>query len=310
MMSALANWYPGHWVLDFCVIVAATVILVTATAWRVSWFLKRHPAIRHWVLLSALVASLASPILAFAFVVSGRSFINVPLLIAEDPSVSSPAMREEMETPRDMSPSRGKIYVPSEPAHPIAPESVVPADRAAPAATEQLLPNRPVVEEPKPAAVDPVIGRADPFRSVAVAVLLTWTCGTVIVIFGVMRSWRFLQRLRRSVQPISDASQLRALDEARRLLGARKAPAVGISKLVRAPLAAGVVRPVVVLPHGLPAAINEDQLRDILMHEIAHIERRDNLLVLLQLFAKALLLADSLHSSVEPRTGNSARRSL
>ena len=57
-MSALANWYPGHWVLDFCVIAATTVILVTATGWMVSLFLKRHPAIRHGVLLSALVAAL------------------------------------------------------------------------------------------------------------------------------------------------------------------------------------------------------------------------------------------------------------
>src|SRR5438552_15594087 len=98
-MSAFANWYPGHWVLDFFVIAAAAVIMVTATAWMVSLFLKRHPAIRHWVLLSALVASLASPFLAFGFIASGRSFINVPLLIDEDTALAP-------ELPGEVNPSR------------------------------------------------------------------------------------------------------------------------------------------------------------------------------------------------------------
>jgi beta-lactamase regulating signal transducer with metallopeptidase domain len=281
MMSALADLYPGHRVLDFCVIVAAVVALISSTAWGVSWLLKRRPAARHCVLLSALVASLASPFLVFAFVGSGRSFMNVPLVLTQDDSVPSPGMPKELETSGDVPPG-GKLPVV------IEPESVVPEHRAAAAVAEQLPPNNSVVVEPKPPAVDSVIGRAHTFRLVVVGVLLTWFCGTVVVILGAMRSWIFLQRLRRSVQPISAASQLRALDEARRLLGARSSPAVGVSRLARAPLAAGAFRPVVILPHDLPAAINEDQLRDILMHEIAHIERRDNLVVVLQLIAKAL----------------------
>ena len=65
MISALADWYPGHRVLDFCLIVAAVVALVSSTAWGVSWLLSRRPAARHCVLLSALMASLASPFLVF-----------------------------------------------------------------------------------------------------------------------------------------------------------------------------------------------------------------------------------------------------
>src|SRR5436309_7004868 len=99
MMSALANWYPGHRGLDFCVIVVATVAVISATAWGVSWSLKGRPAVRHSILLSALAASLASPLLALGFVASGRSFINVPLLIAED-TAASPG------SPDEVSPSR------------------------------------------------------------------------------------------------------------------------------------------------------------------------------------------------------------
>src|SRR4030095_14365185 len=114
-MSALANWYPGDWVLDFCVIAAATVILVTATAWMVSLFLKRHAGIRHWVLLSALVASLASPFLAWGFIASGRSFIIVPLLIAADTALA-PELPDEVNPSRNMQAAHGHARFSDEPA--------------------------------------------------------------------------------------------------------------------------------------------------------------------------------------------------
>src|SRR5438552_9391573 len=127
-MSALANWYPGLWVLDCCVIAAATVILVTATAWMVSLFLKRHPAIRHWVLLSALAASLASPFLALGFIASGRSFINVPLLIAEDTALA-PELPDEVNPSRNVQAARGHSRSFDEPAPSVAPETFLPTHR-------------------------------------------------------------------------------------------------------------------------------------------------------------------------------------
>src|SRR6185436_17958476 len=127
-MSALANWYPGHWVLDFCVIAAATVILVTATAWMVSLFLKRRPAIRHWVLLSALVASLASPLFAGGFIASGRSFINVPLLIAEDTALA-PELPVEVSPSRNSQAEHGHASFLDDPAASAAPETFLPTHR-------------------------------------------------------------------------------------------------------------------------------------------------------------------------------------
>lgn len=53
-------------------------------------------------------------------------------------------------------------------------------------------------------------------------------------------------------------------------------------------MTAGLFRPVIVLPAELPSAISRPQLRDVLMHEIAHIERLDNLIVLLQAIAKTV----------------------
>lgn len=56
MTSMLANWYHGRGVLDFCVIVAAAVGRVSATAWGVSRFRDWRSVARHCVLLSAVLA--------------------------------------------------------------------------------------------------------------------------------------------------------------------------------------------------------------------------------------------------------------
>jgi beta-lactamase regulating signal transducer with metallopeptidase domain len=284
-MSALANWYPGHSVLDFCVIAAATVILVTATAWMVSLFLKRHPAIRHWVLLSALVASLASPFLALGFIASGRSFINLPLLIAEDTALA-PELPDEVNPSRNMQAEHGHARFLDEPAPSVVPETFLPTHRTGPAKAEAVRDNV-ALAEPNSPTVDPATGSTYPFRSALVAVLLIWLCGTLVVILGLFRGVLFLRRLRRSVRPITDAELGNAIDEARRLVGARSSPAIGVSSLARSPMVAGLFRPIIVIPRNLRGAIRGHQLRDILMHEIAHVERRDNLVVLLQAIARA-----------------------
>ena len=48
------------------------------------------------------------------------------------------------------------------------------------------------------------------------------------------------------------------------------------------PLAVGFSRPSVVLPERLIGVASENEIRDVLVHEVAHIVRRDHLVVLLQ----------------------------
>src|SRR6476659_5610522 len=141
------------WVLDFCVMAAATVVLVTATAWMVSLFLKRHPAIRHWVLLSALVTSLASPFLVFGFIASGRSFINVPLLIAEDTALAS-ELPDKVNPSRNRQAEHGHARFPDEPA---PSETFLPTHRTGPAKA-QAFRDHVATAEPKSRTVDLATG--------------------------------------------------------------------------------------------------------------------------------------------------------
>ena len=55
-----------------------------------------------------------------------------------------------------------------------------------------------------------------------------------------------------------------------------------VSSHVRAPVAIGVFRPAVLLPASLVSQLSDQELRNILIHEFAHIGRRDHVILMLQ----------------------------
>jgi len=65
-------------------------------------------------------------------------------------------------------------------------------------------------------------------------------------------------------------------------------PGLLVSDRAAAPLAVGIGGPAVVLPSRLIGKISDAQMRDVLVHEVAHLWRRDPLIVLLQRLAGAL----------------------
>lgn len=111
MIDAIASWYPGHRVLEFFVVVAAAVTMITAVAWAVACCLGRQPATRHGVLLSALAASIASPLFAWGFIASGRSFVSVPLLVANETASPTARLVDQVKPIGDASGTRGQGHV-------------------------------------------------------------------------------------------------------------------------------------------------------------------------------------------------------
>lgn len=56
----------------------------------------------------------------------------------------------------------------------------------------------------------------------------------------------------------------------------RRIPRVVLNGQVETPFAAGFVRPAIVLPASLPDQLSDDELQHVLLHEMAHIARRDD----------------------------------
>lgn len=71
-------------------------------------------------------------------------------------------------------------------------------------------------------------------------------------------------------------------------IGIRKAVTLLESAAVNAPVLAGYLKPVILVPAGLLASLPPDQVEAVLLHELAHIRRNDYLVNLLQGLAEAV----------------------
>lgn len=121
---------------------------------------------------------------------------------------------------------------------------------------------------------------AQPASSLA-PTLLFWIWLPGILVLAGLGSWRYL-RLRREwlagARPAS-ASLLGAARIAADRLGLRRLPRLVTRQDLRCPAVLGFLRPVVVLPASLASGATE-RLEHVLLHELAHVRRRDPLISL------------------------------
>ena len=78
------------------------------------------------------------------------------------------------------------------------------------------------------------------------------------------------------------------LEQLQRMIGVRCSVFLLQSELVKVPMVFGILKPVIFLPLGLLTHLPAEQVETILLHELAHIRRRDYLVNLLQHIAEAI----------------------
>jgi beta-lactamase regulating signal transducer with metallopeptidase domain len=97
------------------------------------------------------------------------------------------------------------------------------------------------------------------------------------------------EKLRRSGRPLENGAVLRLIEEARRKLGLMRRIQVVVTERLTSPAVMGWLTPVLILPLSLVTTLPMGQMQLILLHELAHIRRRDYLVNLCQLLAESLL---------------------
>ena len=78
-------------------------------------------------------------------------------------------------------------------------------------------------------------------------------------------------------QPNRDRDDLATLDRMRHRVGLRRAVSLRISVPTAAPHLAGIVRPAILLPAELSRQLTQPEFEAVLLHELGHAKRRDNL---------------------------------
>jgi len=119
--------------------------------------------------------------------------------------------------------------------------------------------------------------------------VVCWLAGVLALSFRLLRMWNRVQQLRCvGVDEVGDQLVSR-LEELARKVGLRMRVNLLLSRLVEVPTLIGWMRPVILLPATAVTGLTPAQLDAILVHELAHIQRHDYLVNLMQSAMETLL---------------------
>jgi beta-lactamase regulating signal transducer with metallopeptidase domain/5-hydroxyisourate hydrolase-like protein (transthyretin family) len=295
-MKTLAEWYPGDGIvlagLEAWGAIAVLVFLTWAIERAVA---RRRAALAGAIWLAALVAVLLVPVLALLgpkvpwrlgmlSQSAAASVLHAEKTVAWEPTT-------ETAPAHGSSPTEAVLQPPAAATTPTAASAVPPTTgrtRRASPATKTPAP-APVSERVQTASTDngPPTEAADVLHAGATLAIIVWALGSLWLGMRLLHGIFRVRRLWRDARPL-DASARSAEVAAASVVPGRCLPRICFSPYVRGPLVAGLLRPRVVLPEALLEEGTPEQIREILVHECAHILRRDPLVRFLQRLAVVL----------------------
>ncbi len=92
--------------------------------------------------------------------------------------------------------------------------------------------------------------------------------------------------LRSTAKTQRDGTLADLVSESRGTLRMRRRVGIATTQVAHGPVLAGILRPLILLPETMAAALTEKQLRLVITHELAHARRWDNLILLIQRLAE------------------------
>jgi len=254
------------------------------------WLRCASAASRHALWVVTVVSLLCLP--AFCVLLPRWSVPVLPALAQHHAQISAPlGSRVEDVAPRQ---SLAMEQPPTAGVEKLSPRSSPATGSAASMSSPTPSLSAPGVSLPSPAArvMAPIVANPKPitFTSRPAAfmptltqlVLLIWLVGVLMVLARTLISIQAARRLVRRCQEVVSGPLANAAEQAQATLGLSFGVAVreGPPGTVVVPMTFGLLRPVVLLPHGT-ADWPAERLRVVMLHEVAHIKRRDWLTTML-----------------------------
>jgi bla regulator protein blaR1 len=115
-----------------------------------------------------------------------------------------------------------------------------------------------------------------------------WALGVVVFHLRTLAGWTATRRLRTAGVCAPSSAWSERLEDLRARARVSRPVVLLESSLAKAPIVVGHARPVILMPVGLLAGLPTAQLEAVLLHELAHIGRRDYLVNVLQTWVEAI----------------------
>ena len=278
-------------------------VFITVGIWLVLRFLPRtNASTRHAMWISALVVVALLPIAHFTARRAAPSPIEEELLMATPSPRDFPQSAASQGVATELTPpSTAAISTwPSTPMEtPTSFASPVPAqDRDVPPSwpprattVAYLAPSEP---EGSGASTRPAVAPLSPAEwslvlppNMAALVVALWLLTTMARLWGLVSECIALHRLKHSATLPNERS-CRIFDKLKLELRLRRSARLRISPKVETPMAAGFLKPMVLLPAWIEGTCSDQGLEQVLRHELAHLERLDDWSNLIQRLVHAV----------------------
>jgi bla regulator protein blaR1 len=120
------------------------------------------------------------------------------------------------------------------------------------------------------------------------ALILTWFLGFAAVLLAWYLRWRQISRMLRRSVPAEKSREAEILRRIRNATSARTPIRLLVSSDLMEPGVFGIFSPALLWPAQLSHCLEDSHLQAILAHEVAHVQRRDNLTALMQMLVEAI----------------------
>ena len=289
-MSLWSKVYPGDFTVETAMIVLLAVSLIAVAALVAAGCLRQRPASAHCVLLWALVWILLTPLAATGARSVGLSLVSLP-----GPAggiLSSLQARLERAESAPASTITRSVANPD-----LAKSDLLAVTQPSVATTGSIAKSADSVatrgdiaasEGPRLENVPGVSAAFGGLRAAMAALMVGWLCGAIVLLGRTLQSIVRMRAIRRALVPLDDGAFGDVLDDVRRRLHGARLARIACSNQVDTPCVIGLLRPLIVLPTAGIHEVAGSQLCDVLVHECAHVLRRDCVVVLLQRLAAAL----------------------
>ncbi|AJQ26615.1 BlaR1 family beta-lactam sensor/signal transducer [Pelosinus fermentans] len=108
-----------------------------------------------------------------------------------------------------------------------------------------------------------------------VAAFWFWLVGVITLTVYLIHGTIKLQCILRSTLRVNDSCVINLLEECKHRMNIKGNTVLVESPLIRSPMVMGAIRPHIILPAGINGNLSKSELRFILLHELAHLQRRD-----------------------------------
>jgi TonB family protein len=117
---------------------------------------------------------------------------------------------------------------------------------------------------------------------------MIWILGSLVLLIKLFHGILSLGKIKKSLEEIHDNKILKILETAERSFTNHPRATACTSRKIHSPLAIGIFKPLIILPHGLYKKLNDSEIRGILLHELSHVYHKDQISGIMQRLASAL----------------------